>query len=75
MLEAFEFRGLWWLPEQPKERVAGVLTFSQDEASLELIGLLPREGPTPDASGEISLSAGPLSRARASSACRRTGSR
>lgn len=64
MLEAFEHRGLWWLPERPAERVAGVLTFSQDDARLELIGLLPRPQPEADARGEIELRMGPVSRRR-----------
>ena len=64
MLDRFEHRGLWWLPEQPDGRVGGVLTFSQDDVKLELIGLLPRPEPVPEESGEIELPSGPLSRAR-----------
>ena len=64
MLEPLEHRGLWWLPEQPAERIAGVLTFSQDGARLELIGLLPRPEPEPDERGEVKLSMGPLWRPR-----------
>lgn len=64
MLEVFEHRGLWWLPERPKRKVAGVLTFSQDAVALELIGWLPRPEPVADESGEIELPSGPLSRPR-----------
>jgi len=65
MLEPFEYRGLWWLPEQPERSVAGVLKFSQDDAALELIGHLPREDLARDpASGEVQVSIGPESRDR-----------
>jgi len=55
---------VWWLPEEPERKIAGVLTFSQDDISLELIGILPRPELKPDASGEVELSLGPLSRER-----------
>jgi hypothetical protein len=58
MLEPFEHRGLWWLPEQSEERVAGVLTFSQEGTRLELIGLLPRQQPKPDERGVVELPLG-----------------
>jgi hypothetical protein len=45
VLEAFERRGLWWLPDMPDHTVAGVLSFSQDDIALDLIGMLPREEP------------------------------
>ena len=41
MLEPREWRGLWWDPHKPETRIAGVLSFSQADAELELIGLLP----------------------------------
>lgn len=65
LLEPFEHRGLWWLPEAPFAKVAGVLTFSQDGVALELIGQLPRERPEPDATtGEVAWSFMPASRDR-----------
>jgi hypothetical protein len=37
--ERFEFRGIWWLPDDPETQVAGILAFDPDEgASLELLG-------------------------------------
>lgn len=57
VLEPFEYRGIWWLPERPDRQVAGVLTFSQDGASLELVGALPRDQADPDPeTGEVELS-------------------
>jgi hypothetical protein len=39
MDEKNEFQGMWWLPEKPENKVAGVLTFTQHEgAELKLIG-------------------------------------
>jgi len=65
MLEPFEYRGVWWLPDAPEHKVAGVLTFSQDDVCLELIGLLPREHPDPDpATGVVTVPTGPVSRPR-----------
>jgi ApeA-like protein len=66
VLEPFEHRGLWWLPEIPDRKVAGVLSFSQDEgAALELIGQLPRPHSDSDPeSGEVTISAGLLPRER-----------
>lgn len=41
MMESFKFNGLWWLPNNPDERVAGVLEFDTTKgAKLELIGAL-----------------------------------
>ncbi len=38
-MKSFEYKGLWWLSEYPDKKVAGVVTFSQEEGiSLELIG-------------------------------------
>lgn len=38
-MEDFEFRGYWWLPDDPDYRVAGFLSFSsQSGAKLELTG-------------------------------------
>jgi hypothetical protein len=65
MLEPFEYRGLWWLPEEPAQKVAGVLTFSQDDVALELVGQLPRtEARQEQTTDVVVLPAGPLSRER-----------
>ncbi len=38
-MKSFEYKGLWWLSEYPDKKIAGVVTFSQEEGiSLELIG-------------------------------------
>lgn len=42
-MKEFEYRGLWWLPERPEDRVPGILTFDLDEgANLELLGSFGR---------------------------------
>jgi hypothetical protein len=65
MLEPFEYRGVWWIPEDPEHKVAGVLTFSQDDICLELIGLLPRAHSEPDpTTGAVEIPTGPISRPR-----------
>lgn len=39
MIEEFEYKGIWWLPDKPKEQVSGTLRFTPDEgAILDLIG-------------------------------------
>jgi len=39
LLENFEYKGIWWLPNKPAAQVSGVLTFkNEEEISLELIG-------------------------------------
>ncbi|WP_148699158.1 hypothetical protein [Candidatus Nitrososphaera evergladensis] len=39
MLDAFEFKGAWWLPDHPDKKIPGVLKFHQSEgAILDLIG-------------------------------------
>jgi len=39
MIEKFEYKGIWWLPDKPKERISGTLKFTPDEgAILDLIG-------------------------------------
>ncbi len=38
MIEKREFRGWWWLPEQPDDRLPGTLTVSRGEAELDLTG-------------------------------------
>lgn len=40
MLESFEYEGIWWLPERPKEKVKGTLRFNPFKgAKLELKGV------------------------------------
>ncbi len=40
-MESFEDRGYWWLPEDPERKLAGILSFSQEEGGkLELWGTL-----------------------------------
>jgi hypothetical protein len=45
LFEEFEYSGIWWLPENPENRVTGQLSFNKDEDPLlELLGALnPRE--------------------------------
>jgi len=39
MIEEFEYKGIWWLPDRPKEQIAGILRFTPNEgAILDLIG-------------------------------------
>jgi hypothetical protein len=41
MEEGFEYRGYWWTPEEPDERVPGILSFDPEEgATLSLFGSL-----------------------------------
>jgi ApeA-like protein/HEPN superfamily Apea-like protein len=50
-MDDVEYSGLWWLPSNPQNKVAGTLTFSnQDGIELKLIGALE------DLEGVISLS-------------------
>jgi hypothetical protein len=38
-MKEFEYNGMWWLPEKPKNRISGVLKFHPiDGANLELFG-------------------------------------
>ena len=38
-MEEFELSGIWWLPSNPNEQVAGIIKFSQEEGILlETIG-------------------------------------
>ncbi len=65
MLDAFEYHGLWWIPEAPQHRIAGVLSYTPGRpARLDLIGQLPRPVSPPDERGERSISFGPLGRPR-----------
>lgn len=39
MLEPFEYTGLWWIPENPENKIAGILRYIPGEwAKLDLIG-------------------------------------
>lgn len=41
MIEEFEYKGIWYLPERPRKRVNGILKFTPNEgAELELDGVL-----------------------------------
>lgn len=41
MIEDFEYKGKWWLPDEPTEKISGTLRYSHnDGATLELIGSL-----------------------------------
>ncbi|USK45806.1 HEPN domain-containing protein [Cytobacillus oceanisediminis] len=40
MYDEFEFRGYWYLPSNPDNKVAGVLSFSMEGIDLELFGTL-----------------------------------
>ena len=41
LLTEFEYKGYFWIPENPKEQIPGVLKFSQmDGINLELFGYL-----------------------------------
>ena len=43
LMDEFEVRGHWWLPENPDRKVAGVLNCRAGELCLELLGLLRPE--------------------------------
>jgi len=39
MIEGFEYKGIWWLPDKPEEQVSGTLRFTLDEGTIStLIG-------------------------------------
>lgn len=39
MIKEFEYKGIWWLPDKPKEQISGTFRFTPNEgAILELIG-------------------------------------
>jgi len=41
LIEEFEYKGVWWLPDEPKKKISGTLRFSPSEgAVLDLIGSL-----------------------------------
>jgi hypothetical protein len=45
MKDSFEYKGKWFLPDKPEERVFGTLKYDSKEGStLELFGLLPENG-------------------------------
>jgi hypothetical protein len=43
VLDTREYKGLWWLPGDESERLAGTLTITNGEAALELLGHFGRE--------------------------------
>lgn len=52
-MKAFEVQGVWWLPENPKDTVPGVLKFNPSTgAHLTLFGCLTDNGGFPDILGE-----------------------
>ena len=39
MIKEFEYKGIWWLPDNPEKRISGTLRFTPNEgAILDLIG-------------------------------------
>jgi len=39
MIEEFEYKGIWWLPDNPEEKISGILKFTPTKgAFLDLIG-------------------------------------
>lgn len=39
LVDNFELKGMWWLPEQPDIQISGILTFDNEKKiSLELLG-------------------------------------
>jgi hypothetical protein len=43
MYDSFEYRGYWWIPDNPDRRVAGILTYSMEGINLELFDTLSPE--------------------------------
>ena len=45
--ESFEFKGYWWLPSNPDNKVAGVITYTSGKSLvLELFGSFEERGNT-----------------------------
>ncbi|MEC1011539.1 ApeA N-terminal domain 1-containing protein [Bacillus altitudinis] len=40
MFDEFEVKGVWWIPDNPSAKVAGILFYSESKIHLELIGSL-----------------------------------
>lgn len=41
LLDDFELKGIWWLPDQPDQRISGILSFrNENKILLELLGSL-----------------------------------
>ena len=40
LYDNFEYKGLWWLPERPENKIAGIISFDGERITLELLGLL-----------------------------------
>src|SRR2546423_9209739 len=56
MIQKFEHKGVWYLPDSPKNRISGVLNFSTDKgAVLELIGTLKGESKAKDSPVEFEV--------------------
>ena len=34
MIEKFEYKGYWWLPNKPQTKISGTLTFNPDEGAI-----------------------------------------
>ncbi len=34
MIEKFEYKGYWWLPNRPETKIPGTLTFNPDEGAI-----------------------------------------
>ena len=51
LYDDFEYKGLWWLPQSPDNKVAGVVAFDGERITLDLLGLL-RAGEKPASSEE-----------------------
>lgn len=47
MHEPREYEGYWWLPDDPDKRIAGTLSFSQDDVRLRLLGSFQEMRPGP----------------------------
>jgi hypothetical protein len=53
LLDDFELKGIWWLPEKPDLQISGILSFeSEKRISLELLGSFQRVGQVPCAPDE-----------------------
>lgn len=63
VIEEREFRGWWWLPERPADRLPGTLFVSRGEAELDLTGDFGREV-IAESDGEIEMSFGLAGQAR-----------
>ena len=44
MLDELTFRGLFWLPSEPEQKLAGTLNVSQERIELDLLGAFDEAG-------------------------------